>query len=150
METIFVSPYGDEFRFVCLPLSLQHWVFQAEECRQWILDLAKSLKTKDSFELNGFLFQAAGDPDFSLTSLLSGLESFRQRKQPKGFRRFLPSKKTFRLKEPVNARWMSVNYGNRDTEQNQYGDNDFEFQFDDSDDFAGMELMEPQDPWNGF
>ena len=153
MESIFVSPYGDAFRFVCLPLSLQHWIFQAEEFRQWILDLAKHLKTKDSYELSGFLYQAAGHPDFSLPSLLSSLEACRQQRKPKGLLRFLPERKSFRLKEPVSARWMPVNYGDSDFEQDPYGGEDFGFAFDASDEndaFGGLELMEPQDSWNGF
>ena len=111
MDTIFVSPYGDDFRFICLPLGLEHWLFACDECRSWILELTKSLQLKDSYELCGFLFQALHKPDFSLSSLVSALQSFKEQRQPKGWLKRFFVKQQFCLKEPLNSRYCPVQSG---------------------------------------
>lgn len=99
-DFVYVSYYGDDFRFIGLPLKIDEWMLQKESCRMWVEYLTNHFKTKTAYEIPGYLISFLKSDEFSLPNLILALQALRYRYYPKKFRIF-HKKQVFRLKEPV-------------------------------------------------
>lgn len=69
---IYLPPRGNFLRFVAVPLNVEHWYLQKEECRAFAKYLAMHFQTKEAYEIIGFLVRSTHGSEFSLTALLQG------------------------------------------------------------------------------
>lgn len=99
-DFIFVNFYGDQIRFVPIPLKIEHRLLQKDILIDWIDYLCKNFKTT-SYEICGYLLSFKQSEEFSLPNLILGLEALRTIYYPNRFYIF-KKKKSFRLKEPVS------------------------------------------------
>lgn len=80
---IYLPPQGNFFRFLCVPLNVEHWYLQKEECREFAQYLAGHFQTQEAYEIIGFLVRSVHGPEFSLTALLQGVLILRELYTPK-------------------------------------------------------------------
>lgn len=106
---VFVSPYGDTFYFLVVPLVLDEWLFQKNQILSWVQYLIEHFKTTTAYEILGFMIRFSQSEEFSLPNLISGLENVKHHYYPLKKRwSFFKEKEGFRLKEPVS----NLYYGN--------------------------------------
>lgn len=104
-EFVFVSPYGDDFKFIVVPVCLEKWMVQKEICQDWINYLSKHFKTSTAYEIPGYLSCFLDSDEFSLTNLIMGLDNIHRMYYPQKFS-WLPRKKarqSFRVAEPMHT-----------------------------------------------
>ena len=103
-DFVFVSPYGDYFGFVVIPIQVDSWMFQKSMCQTWIEYIARKFKTTTAFEIPGFLLNFLKSDEFSLPNLVLGLDNIRRFYYPKRFTFFASKKQqVFKVKEPIQA-----------------------------------------------
>ena len=102
-EFVFVSVYGDSFRFLVLPIKRQSVEFRKEQTKKWVLFISELFQTTTAYELPGYLTVFSQSEEFSLTNLVLGLEVIRRKYYPKKFSSFFKHKSTtFRVAEPMH------------------------------------------------
>lgn len=104
-DFVFVSPYGDEFKFIVVPICLEQWMVQKEICQSWIDYLSKHFKTTTAYEIPGFMTRFLDSDEFSLSNLIMGLDNIRMMYYPRKFAIFHRSKKKmiFRAAQPMHS-----------------------------------------------
>ncbi len=101
---VFVSPYGDKFYFLVVPIMLEEWMFQKEQISSWVQYLSKHFKTHTAYEIIGYMLSLSQSDEFSLPNLISGLVNLKDHYYPKKRHFFsIPKKERFYLKEPVHS-----------------------------------------------
>ncbi len=75
---VFLPPQGTFFRFVALPLNVEHWHLQKQESLTFIEYLASHVQTSKAYEIVGFLMRVIHGDEFSLPNVLQGLHALRQ------------------------------------------------------------------------
>lgn len=100
-DFVFVSPYGDAFRYIVAPVGVEQWMQQKDICNVWIPYLCEHLQTTTSFEIIGFLMKFSQSKEMSLTNLVMGLDAIRHKYYPT---RFFRRKKhqLFKVAEPMH------------------------------------------------
>lgn len=103
-DYVFVSPFGDRFAFVVVPIQVSNWMFQKDMCEKWVEYIAKTIQTTTAFEIPGFLLKFLKSAEFSLPNLVLGLDNIRNLYYPRKFS-FFKNKRmtTFKVKEPIQA-----------------------------------------------
>ena len=98
---VFVSPYGDTFYFLVVPLVLDEWMFQKTQVVSWVQYLIEHFKTTTAYEILGFMIRFCQSEEFSLPNLISGLENVKRNYYPlKRWVILQRKRESFRLKEP--------------------------------------------------
>ncbi|MGM9946471.1 FHA domain-containing protein [Floccifex sp.] len=99
-QYIFLDSYAQNFYFTVIPLSIQEWMFQNDQTKEWIEYLTRNFKTNTAFEIPGYLIRFLSTNEFSLSNLILGLKNIQNIYYPK---RFFKRKKTipFRVQEPI-------------------------------------------------
>lgn len=101
-DFVFVSPYGDAFRFIVVPVGVEKWMQQEDICQVWIPYLCKHIQTTTSFEIIGFMMKFLESKEVSLTNLMFGLKAMQKRYYPS--RLFRNRKqKSFKVAEPMHG-----------------------------------------------
>ncbi|MBM6678245.1 FHA domain-containing protein [Faecalicoccus pleomorphus] len=100
---VFVSPYGDTFYFLVVPLVLDEWMFQKTQVVSWVQYLIEHFKTTTAYEILGFMIRFCQSEEFSLPNLISGLENVKRNYYPLKRWAFFKERESFRLKEPVST-----------------------------------------------
>lgn len=98
-KMIFVSPFGNEFRFIAVPVTIENWMSQKEVLIKWIDYLIRNLKTNSSYEINGYMLNFLDSPEFSLPNLILSLKALRKLYHPKKL--FKKRRQKFILKDPI-------------------------------------------------
>lgn len=103
-DYVFVSPFGDRFAFVVVPIQVSNWMFQKDMSEKWVEYIAKTIQTTTAFEIPGFLLKFLKSEEFSLPNLVLGLENIHSLYYPKKFSFFKKKKpENFKVKEPIQA-----------------------------------------------
>jgi hypothetical protein len=103
-DFIFVSPYGDDFGFVVLPVHVEMWLVQEDSIRAWVKMIRELFQTRSAYEIPGFIQQFEHSAEFSLPALVQGLRALHRTYHPARLAFFFPRKPlTFRAKEAVRA-----------------------------------------------
>ena len=103
-DYVFVTPYGDKFAFVVIPIQVSNWMFQKDMSEKWVEYIAKTMQTTTAFEIPGFLLKFLKSAEFSLPNLVLGLDNIRTIYYPKKFSLFRNKRmQTFKVKEPIQA-----------------------------------------------
>ena len=114
-DYIFVSNYGDEFRFVVLPIAVQYWMFQQDVCKEWIRYIQDHFKTSTAYEIPGFLLHFLKSREVSLPNLVMGLDEMRMYYYPKKWYR--KQVNIFKTKEAVQVyQNLSIQAVNNETQ----------------------------------
>ena len=108
LQTIFCSPCGDEIYFAAVPISLEYWMYQQDENRNFVLNLCEAFKTDDAYEIIGYLKMCLSADGFSMPALINGLKDLERNYYPRSiFSRHKPYP-PFKAKKPVKWRSESV------------------------------------------
>lgn len=99
-DFIYVSSHGDEAYFTVVPLQLEYWMFQKEECLALVQEILDQMKVKQAYELPGYLVECMKTDAFSLPSLINGLRDLMTLYYPK--RLFHRQITKFRAGQPVH------------------------------------------------
>ena len=103
-DYVFVSPFGDRFAFIVVPIQITNWMFQRDMSEKWVEYIAKTMQTTTAFEIPGFLLKFLKSTEFSLPNLVLGLDNIRELYYPKKFSFFKHRRiQTFKVKEPIQA-----------------------------------------------
>ena len=103
-DYVFVTPFGDRFAFVVVPIQISNWMFQKDMSVKWIEYIAKTMQTTTAFEIPGFLLKFLKSEEFSLPNLVLGLDNIRTLYYPRKFSLFRNKRlRTFKIKEPIQA-----------------------------------------------
>lgn len=78
VQHVFLHPNGTYFRFLALPLNVEHWYLQKEECQTFIRYISEHFQTSQAYEIIGFLVRILQAEEFSLTAVLQGLLVLKQ------------------------------------------------------------------------
>ena len=100
-EYVFVSSYGDAFRFVVLPIQVQYWMFQQDVCKKWIAYIQDHFQTSSAYEIPGYLMKFIKTKEMSLPNLIIGLDEMRAYYYPKKW--YKKKQTTFKAKEAVQV-----------------------------------------------
>lgn len=101
---VFVSPYGDTFYFLVVPLEVEEWLFQKDVIQDWVQYLIHHFQTTSAYEILGFMIRFLQSAEFSLPNLILGLDNLKKIHYPSKKRWFFSEKQeSFRLKEPVKV-----------------------------------------------
>lgn len=104
-DYVYVSPHGDSFRFIVLPLCVEQWMIQKREYKDWLEFIYTSFQTTTAFEIPGFIMKFMTSPEYSLPNLILGLTNLRNIHYPQKYS-FLfkrKPKKEFRIEEPMHS-----------------------------------------------
>lgn len=103
-DYVYVTPFGDRFGFVVVPIQISNWMFQKDMSVKWIEYIAKTMQTTTAFEIPGFLLKFLKSEEFSLPNLVLGLDNIRTLYYPRKFSLFRNKRlRTFKIKEPIQA-----------------------------------------------
>lgn len=105
-DFVFVSPYGDSFRYIVAPVGVEQWMQQNDICKVWISYICEHLQTTTSFEIIGFLMKFSQSKEASLTNLVMGLDAVRHKYYPTCFFR-RKRHQTFKVAEPMHVVYQS-------------------------------------------
>lgn len=104
-DYVYVTPYGDEFRFIVLPLCVEQWMVQKKEYKEWLEFIYTSFQTTTAFEIPGFIMKFMNSPEYSLPNLILGLSNLRKLRYPPKYSFFFKKKENnvFRVEEPMHS-----------------------------------------------
>lgn len=107
LDTVYLSPYGEEARFMALPIQTDEWMFRQEETDRFLQEVAGQFLTEDAFELIGFLMMQSRNTHLPFSGVIGGLCDLEEVYSP---RRFWQKRKTepFRSRFPVSAEEIPV------------------------------------------
>ena len=100
-DFVFVSLYGDAFRFLILPVHVQYWMYQKDTCKEWVSYIQNHFQTQSAFEIPGYFLMSLKQEEFSMTNLILGLDEMRNVYYPK--RWFRKKTESFKAKEAIQA-----------------------------------------------
>lgn len=82
-DLVFLSYDGGVLKFLALPLTMDKWVFQSEQSKQFLKELIIEIRTKDGYECIGLLVEMAKEEEVAFPLLLQGLLHLQQQHQRK-------------------------------------------------------------------
>ena len=100
-DFVFVSPYGDAFRFLILPVHVQYWMYQKDTCKEWALYIQNHFQTQSAYEIPGYILMSLKQPEFSITNLILGLDEMQNLYYPRKW--FKKRGQHFKTKEAITA-----------------------------------------------
>ena len=107
-EFVYVSPYGDSFLFLVVPICTEQWMMQKNVCKDWIEYLSNHFKTTSSYEIPGFMLAFQNSAEVTLTNLILGLDGlYKQYYLNRRTFLFRRRKKQFRIAEPIRPYYCS-------------------------------------------
>lgn len=80
---IFLSYDGGRVRFLILPLAMDNWMFQKEQCKSFLVSLLEEVRLLDGYDTIGYLVYALKMQEVSLPTVLQGLHDLREQQKKK-------------------------------------------------------------------
>lgn len=82
-DLIYLSYDGGILKFLVLPLTMDKWIFQKEQSREFVMELIKAIKGEDVCMTIGYLVEQLKQKDVSFPNLLQGLHRIKERTRKK-------------------------------------------------------------------
>ena len=98
-DLVFVSLYGDSFRFLVLPIHIQYWMYRQDTWKNWIQYIEDHFQTNSAYEIPGYIMKFLQMEEASLSNLILGLQEMRKYYYPK--RMFKKRMQTFKTSEAI-------------------------------------------------
>lgn len=102
-DFVFVTKYGDSFRFISLPIHMDSSSLSKEESVEFVQSVLNKYQSHSHFEIPGYICCFMKSSEFSLYNLVLGLENLAQIKKESRFLFRKKRSKTFRVEEPFQA-----------------------------------------------
>lgn len=108
-DYVFVTPHGEDFRFIVLPLCVEQWMIQKKEYKEWLEFIYSSFQTTTAFEIPGYIMKFMDSPEYSLPNLILGLSNLRRLRYPRKYSFFFKKKtqNVFRVEEPMHSLYQT-------------------------------------------
>lgn len=82
-DLIYLSYDGGILKFLVLPLTMDKWIFQKEQSKEFVQELIKAIKGEDVYMVIGYLVEQLKQTDVSFPNLLQGLHNIKQKSKKK-------------------------------------------------------------------
>ncbi len=100
-DYVFVSPFGDRFAFIVVPIQITNWMFQRDMSENGLNISQKQCRRLQRLKFQDFLLKFLKSTEFSLPNLVLGLNNIRELYYPKKFSFFKHRRiQTFKAKNP--------------------------------------------------
>lgn len=83
LSYIYLHHDGAQVRFLCVPLSMDNWLFQKEGLHQMLDAILTEVRSHEAYETIGYLMQASKQKEITLPSILQGLHELKEQQRPR-------------------------------------------------------------------